>query len=44
MRDAGASMGFVDHVVCRHYREQREVRPTPPFWSGSRQQPVGRAP
>ena len=27
MRDAGARMGFVDHVVSRHYLERREIRP-----------------
>ncbi len=25
MRDAGARMGFVDHVVTRHYLERREI-------------------
>jgi hypothetical protein len=36
MRDAGVPMGFVDRVVCRHYREQREVKVVAPFWSGDR--------
>ncbi len=36
MRDAGVPMGFVDHVVCRHHRERREVRVVQPFWSGDR--------
>ena len=34
MRDAGARMGFVDRVVCRHYVEAREVKPTVPPWIG----------
>lgn len=36
MRDAGVRMGFVDRVVCRHYRERREVKVLAPFWSGDR--------
>lgn len=36
MRDAGVRMGFVDRVVCRHYRERREVKVLAPYWSGDR--------
>jgi hypothetical protein len=28
MRDAGVRMGFVDHIVARHYRERREATST----------------
>lgn len=34
-RDAGVRMGFVDQVVCKHYREQREVTPKVPVWLGA---------
>lgn len=34
MRDAGARMGFVDRVVCRHYVEARDVKVTVPPWLG----------
>jgi hypothetical protein len=27
-------MGFVDHVVARHYRERREIDARQPFWLG----------
>lgn len=30
---AGVRMGFVDRVVCRHYREARDVSRRPPFWA-----------
>lgn len=33
-RAAGVRMGFVDHVVARHYREMREVTPRFPRWMG----------
>ncbi|MHC5063615.1 MAG: hypothetical protein ACYTG5_06540, partial [Planctomycetota bacterium] len=31
---AGIPMGFVDHVVARHYRERREIDARQPFWLG----------
>lgn len=32
---AGARMGFVDQVVCRHYVEARAVRSKTPVWLGA---------
>ena len=32
--EIGIRMGFVDHIVCRHYAEKRDVEPSHPWWIG----------